>query len=106
MIGCTLAGLTLEKTACYSSVGSSRETRENCAKSGTGEVGKEVLSFDLEVDRDGRDKQDVRDGRGSKFRTLQPSVFSLETASPVPLFSQVSRVTRSGLRKSPAVVAR
>jgi hypothetical protein len=33
------------------------------------------------------------EGRGSKFRTLQPSVFSLETASPVPLFQPVSPVS-------------
>src|SRR6267143_4306472 len=33
---------------------------------------------------------------GSKFRTLQPSVFSLETVSPVAPFSHVSRFTRKG----------
>ena len=52
------------------------------------------------VARDKREEQDSRDvrdpkaeGRGSKFRTLQPSVFSLETASPVPLFPPVSPVS-------------
>jgi len=33
---------------------------------------------------------------GSKLRTLQPSVFSLETISPVAPFSHVSRFTRKG----------
>ena len=74
MIGCTLAGLTLEKTACYSSIGSSRETRENCAKSGTGEVGKEVLSFELETDG--------KNGPGeiSRFPNLRTRNFELRAA--------------------------
>jgi hypothetical protein len=41
-----------------------------------------------------RDKQDVRDRHDSQFEVPSTLAFSLQTVSPVPLSTQVPRVSR------------